>query len=511
MKINQLKAGIVLSYLSIALKSLVELVYTPIMLRLLGQSDYGLYSLVNSVVSYLGLLTFGVGGAYLRFYSREKAEGGEKKVAQLNGMFLILFSMIAVIALTAGMILSGNVRMVFGDKLSQGEVGAAKVLVILMSVSMAGSILNSVFTSYISAHEQYFFQRLLTIASNVLNPFLSFPLLLMGFGSLSLVLATLTLTSATLALNIWFCFRKLRMQVSFRGLQWSLLKEIYAFSFFIFLNQIIDQVNWSVDSILLGRFWGTTAVAVYGLASRMNHLYLNFSTSISSVFAPRINRIVAEKKNVTDQLLALMIRVGRIQGILLLLLLMGLTMLGRPFLYWLGGDDAYLESYPVMLFLIVPVIIPLVQNIGLEIQRAMNKHQFRSVIYAGMAVINVCVSLVLVTRYGAAGAAAGTAVSLIVANGFVMNWYYHVHLGLNMRTFWLEMSSLVRGAILPALYCTVCMIITDPFDPIIFLATGAGLVLIYAISMWHWGINDYEKSLVIRTVQKLTHRKVEAS
>ncbi len=511
MKINQIKAGILLSYLSIALKSLVELAYTPIMLRLLGQSDYGLYSLVNSVVSYLGLLTFGVGGAYLRFYSREKAEGGEKKVAQLNGMFLILFSVIAVIALAAGMALSGNVRMAFGDKLSQGEVGTAKVLVILMSISMAGSILNSVFTSYVSAHEQYLFQRLLTIASNVLNPFLSFPLLLLGFGSLSLVLATLALTGTTLALNIWFCFRRLHMQVSFRGLQWSLLKEIYAFSFFVFLNQIIDQVNWSVDSILLGRFWGTTTVAVYGLASRMNHLYLSFSTSISSVFAPRINRIVAEKKNVTNQLLALMIRVGRIQGLLLLLLLMGLTMLGRPFLYWLGGDVAYLESYPVMLLLIVPVIIPLVQNIGLEIQRAMNKHQFRSVIYAGMAAINVCISLLLVSRYGAVGTAAGTAISLVAANGFVMNWYYHTHLGLNMKAFWLGMSSLARGAILPALYCAACMAMTDPFDPLVFLITGTGLVLTYALSMWVWGMNDYEKSLVIRTVQKLTHRKVETS
>ena len=69
MKVNQLKAGVMLSYLSIGTSGVIQLAYTPVMLRLLGQSEYGLYTLVSSVVSYLGLLTFGIGGAYLRFYS----------------------------------------------------------------------------------------------------------------------------------------------------------------------------------------------------------------------------------------------------------------------------------------------------------------------------------------------------------------------------------------------------------------------------------------------------------
>ena len=53
MRINQRKAGVMLSYTSEAVKILSSLLYTPIMLRLLGQSEYGLYSLVHSVVAYL--------------------------------------------------------------------------------------------------------------------------------------------------------------------------------------------------------------------------------------------------------------------------------------------------------------------------------------------------------------------------------------------------------------------------------------------------------------------------
>ena len=59
----QIKAGAALGYLNYALKMGVQLLYVPIMLRLMGQSEYGVYQLVASLISYLSLLNFGFGGA----------------------------------------------------------------------------------------------------------------------------------------------------------------------------------------------------------------------------------------------------------------------------------------------------------------------------------------------------------------------------------------------------------------------------------------------------------------
>ena len=47
----------------------------------------------------------------------------------------------------------------------------------------------------------------------------------------------------------------------------------------------------------MGRFAGTTAVAVYGVGGQINTLYLQFSTSISNVFVPKVNKIVAESND----------------------------------------------------------------------------------------------------------------------------------------------------------------------------------------------------------------------
>lgn len=81
-------------------------------------------------------------------------------------------------------------------------------------------------------------------------------------------------------------------------------------------------------------------------------------------------------------------------------------------------------------------MLRLIQNLGIEIQRAENKHQFRSIVYTVMALINLGLSIILCKRFGAVGSAIGTAISLIVANGLVMNIYYHKKCNIDIITFW---------------------------------------------------------------------------
>lgn len=503
MKPNQLKAGVVLSYLAQGINVIVQLVYTPFMLRILGEQEYGLYSLVSSAIGYLSLLSFGIGGAYLRFYFREKKEHGEKGVAQLNAMFLIVYIAIAAAALVIGFLLALHPDVIFGSKLTSAELDKSRILLFLMALTTTVSLPNTVFTSYIMAHERYVMLRGCSIFISVLTPLLSLPLLLMGAGSVGIVCVALFLQFTVSVCYILYSFKSLNIQFLFVGMRWSTLKEVYVFSFFLFLNQIIDQINWHMDSLLLGRFWGTSEVAVYSLAGRINSLYIAFSTAISSVLAPRVNRIVRSGENMDVQLNALMLRTGRIQFLVLAPILMGLILLGRPFLLWMGGSKSFLRSYPVLLLLIIPATIPLVQNLGIEIQRAKNKHQFRALIYAIMALLNVGISIPLSRDYGAVGAAVGTAISLTVGNGFVMNWYYHNHLGLNMLFFWKGFSSLFRGAILPVIYCLVCTLCFDTYDVFTFLAVGVGLVLIYILSMWLIGMNSDEKKMLCKPFQRL--------
>lgn len=504
MHINQRKAGVILSYAGEIVKILVNLVYTPIMLRLLGQSEYGLYQLVYSVVSYLSLLSLGFGSSYLRFYSRYKAQNDEDGVAKLNGMFILIFCSISVICILCGTVMVRNIRTIFGTGLTESEYATAKVLMELLIINLALTFPNSVFNCSITAHEKFLFQKLLILLQNLFSPFLTLPLLIMGYGSIGMVSVTTLLTFVLLISNMFYCFKKLHVRFAFHGLKISLFKEMWAFTFFIFLNQIIDQINWSVDKFLLGRFAGTTAVAVYGVGGQINTLYLQFSSSVSNVFVPKVNRIVAETNDNTE-LTTLFTKVGRIQFIVLGLILTGFVFFGMPFVnLWAG--EGYGASYAVALLLIIPVTVPLIQNLGIEIQRAKNMHKARAVVYLAIAIANVFISIPLIKFFGPEGAALGTAISLFAGNIIFMNWYYHARIGMNMFYFWKEIAKFIPALIAP---CVVGIAIMKFVNITGLVKLGVFAVVyaaVYGLSMYFFGMNEEEKQLVMGPIRKILRK-----
>ena len=490
---NQLKAGILLSYATTGISIFIQLVYMPVMIRLLGQSEFGLYSLVSGVVSYLSLFSLGFTGAYLRFFARENQKNDREGLAALNGMFILLFLLLSCAALICGFTLSCFPRQIFGTKLSGAELQEARILMMILVVNTAICLVSGIFDSIVSAYEQFVFQRVVSLAATVMNPFLCLPLLLLGYGNVMLVVVSTCIVVGKLAINVWFCFWKLKIPVSFRNMQFSVLKEVGIFSFFLLLNMIIDQINWNVDKLILSHTNGTREVAVYGVASQINALFMTFSTTISSVFSPRINRIAAENSvNSRREFTILMSKVGRIQWMILGLMAMGFVIFGKFFIVNIYADDGYGDAYWAALFLVLPALVPLIQNIGIEVQRALNRHQFRSVIYFVMAVGNVFISIPLAKRFGSVGVAMGTAISLVFANGIIMNVFYHKALKIDMLYFWKEIGKTLPGFLAPAIL-GVWIIRSVFFDSLMqYAAWIAVFAFVYCLSIYCFSCNKQD-------------------
>ena len=99
---RNLKSGFILSYISIFIQSIISILYTPVMLRLLGESNYGLLQLAVSTMSSLSILSFGFGSSYMRFYSQYKADNDNNAISVLNGMFTIIFISVSILSLIVG-------------------------------------------------------------------------------------------------------------------------------------------------------------------------------------------------------------------------------------------------------------------------------------------------------------------------------------------------------------------------------------------------------------------------
>lgn len=497
---DQRKEGVLLAYLGIALNTLIQLLYTPVMLRLLGQSEYGVYQIATSTVGYLGLLNFGFHGAYVHFYAKYKSAGEEKEIARLNGLFLVVMCFLGGVCLAAGFSLTHYLSVFFGEKLLAEEISLASVLIKVLVVNMSLTFPLGLFDCFMVARERFRMQKMVYLIKTVCNPFLTLPLLLMGYGSEGIVLVTMGLTVLTGLLQAWYCIGKLNLRFSFVQIRFGMLREIWVFCAFIFLNQIVDQVNWSVDKVLIGSMIGSGAVAVYAVAGLLNGIYMQFSTAISNVFLPKVNVMAAEGAP-SAQFTDLFTKVGRIQLMVLGLVLSGYVFFGQSFLDFYVGEG-YEGAYAIGLCLLVPVTIPLIQNLGIEIQRAKNRHKFRSILYLCASIVNVGISIPLIRCFGGTGAAMGTMISLVVCNILIMNAYYHRVIGLDMWYFWREICRLVPAFCIPLLVGIVIKWFF-PLDSILFFLIGVGVyTLLYAGSIYFLGMNMEEKELIDRMLRR---------
>ncbi len=509
MRSNEIKKGVIISYIQIAINIVVGLCYTPIMIKLLGKSEYGLYNTVASTISTISILNLGFNAGYVRYFSQYKKECDDLSIHKLNGLFLILFIILGVIAGACGLFLSFHLELVFDMGLTESELEIAKILMIMLTVNMAESFPASVFSTIISANERFIFLKLMGIIKALASPFISLPLLLAGQGAIAMVMVMVIVSVSIDCSYMLYVLLVLKDKFEFKNLEKRLFFDLAGYTTFIAINLIVDQINWNIDKVLLGRFKGTSSVAVYSVGYTLFNCYMVFSSSLSGIFTPRIHRIVAQAGKDTKQLrknlTVLFVKIGRIQFLLLALIASGFVFFGRKFIdIWAG--TGYEEAYFVALLLIIPGSIALIQNMGIEMQRAQNLHRFRSIVYLFMAIVNLGISIVLCQLYGAIGSAIGTAISLIVANGFIMNIYYYKKCNIDVIIFWKNICLMMRGLLLPLIVGIMWVLFIGNKTTIALLVGIIIYSCIYTVSVYFLSMNSEEKELVQQTTQKVLRK-----
>lgn len=505
MPVNQLKAGVVLNYFVIVLNTFVALLYTPYMLRMLGQSEYGLYSLVASVISYLTVLDLGFGNAIVRYTAKYRAEGKTTDQYRMFGMFFVLYTAIGFVALLGGVCLYLNVDNMFGETMTITELNHARVMMIILVVNLAVSFPMGIFGSIITAYERFVFPKVVNVIRIVLNTGIMIALLSIGYKAIAMVVVQTIFNITTLIINYIYCKKRLQIKLLYGDFQWGFLKEVSIYSFWIFLNAIMDRVYWSTGQFVLGAIAGTVAVSVFAVAIHLQSLYLQFSTAISSVFLPKVTAMVAKKedrKRISD----LFIRTGRIQNIVMSLLLFGFIVFGRPFIKLWAGDN-YEDAYLMTLAFFLSLYIPLIQNLGITILQARNQMKFRSVAYIIIAIGALIAEIIFAKIWGGMGCAMAVAGALLLGQGLVMNIYYHTKQGIDIPLFWKEISKM---NIVPILITCLFLYITNAWWEIETIPSVAICALLYiglySILYYRYSLNDSERELIIQPIRKVLHR-----
>lgn len=498
---SQLKIGALLSYVVLALQNLVGLVYTPFMLRMLGKSEYGLYSIAASIVAYLTILDLGFGNAIVRYTAKYRAEGKVEEQHKMFGMFFLLYCIISFVVLVAGGILCLNAGNIFDAAMTPVELSRTKVVLALMVGNLAITFPLSIFGSIITAYEQFVFQKVVAIVRIVLNTATMIVLLTMGYKAIAMVVVATVFNVVTLLANYWYCKRCLNVKLKFGKFELLFLKEVSLYSFWIFLNVIMDRIYWSTGQFVLGAFAGPAAVAVFAVAIQLEQMYMSFSTAISGVFLPKVTAMTVNDSGgraISD----LFIKTGRVQYCVMALVLSGFILFGRQFInLWAG--DGYEDAYVIALLFFVPLTVPLIQNLGIAILQARNQMKFRSLLYLVISLASLATQIPLAKRYGGIGCACAVAGALVLGQIIVMNVYYQVRQKINIVRFWVE---ILKMSIVPAFVTVAAYFVLWQFvlDSVQKLCLGIILyLLVYLPLFFAFSMNAYERELILQPIKRL--------
>lgn len=505
---RQYRSGALLSYLAIALNTLSGLFFTPVLTAAFDPNMMGVYGTITKFAGYIAVMDLGLGNAVIRYVSKYRAENDRVGMERFLGTVLALYTAIGVVVWIIGMVCFHNLP-AFYPKYTAEEMALAQKLFMLVLVNMTFSMLLNIFPGALQAHERFAFINTVKVLRIPVRIVLLLLMVWRGTDPFQVLLLDTFLSVATALCFVCYSAFVLHLRVRKPNFERTLLRQIFSYSVFIFLNVIMDQIYWNVDIQLVSGLRGADPALITYLGGNLVNYFIEFSSALSSMFLPRAVQLVqqgADREALTD----LLIRVGRLQLMVISLLVVGFGMVGKQFFtLWVGGEigaEGVAACYAIVLMQMLALLVPMFENVAISITQAMNKHAFRSVMLAIVAVLNVVLSVFLIRIWGPVGAAVGTAVSLVIGNTAIANWYYHKKIGLNIPRFFRE----TLHGILPALLLVValsCATFLMPQTSWLSLLARAGVIVaLYVGVMIPLGMNGSERGLLRDTAGGILRR-----
>lgn len=500
---SQIKLGALVSYFTVAFNMLAGLLYTPWMISKIGQENYGLYTLATSFIT-MFVMDFGMGAAVSRFVSKYNALGNRQAVQNFLGLVYKLYLSIDTIIFSVLIVLYFFIDTIY-QNLTINEVQTFKVLYIIVGlfsvISFPFTNLNGILTSYekfVPLKMCDLFNKCFIISSMVFA-------LYAGYGVFALVTVNAVAGLVTIFIKLIIIYRTTTARVNFRFFDKSLLKEIFGFSVWTTVGSVMQRLVFNITPSIIAAVssTGSVGVAVFGLASTIEGYIYTIATAINGMFMPRISRIVYGEKKEED-LLSLMVRIGRLQVMIVGLMVIGFIVLGKSFVIDIWKKPDFSLSYYCAVLLILPSLFYLPMQIANTAIVVENKVRLQAFVFIAMGLVNVVCSLALSHFFGAVGASVSILIAYTVRT-LLMGYVYHKVLKLDMLTFvkktFLKLTPQLLIALLVGIAC-------ENFNPVTnvylrFGINGVILVGVYFVLMWLTGFNAYEKRLLFSPVKKV--------
>lgn len=486
---SSIKKGAIISYVSIFLNIAITFFYTPWMIRQIGVSDYGLYSLIISFIGYF-ILDFGLNQAIQRFIAKYRAENNVDKVAKMVGLTTKVYLMIDAVIFLLLFVLYFFISNIFTG-LTAEEIEKLKVLYVIAGIF---SVLNFMFkpmAGAMMAFEYFVEERALEMVNKVGLVLLICIALYLGAGVYALVLVNGAVSLLVSVAKFIVFKKKSKLQIQWGYFDKNELKNIFSFSMWTFVVSLAQRLRVTLVPAVLGVVSNSSEIAVFSLAMSIEGMIVTMSSAINGLFLPKVSRLAHNGNR--HQITELMIRVGRLQLYVWGLIISGFCVFGHAFLdLWVG--EKFANSYYVVICIAAASLIAQTQTIAMDLVYAENKIKHTAKLTFISAIIGFAIAFPLAKIYGAVGAAIGSGLGLCLYQ-VLLNIFYvrELHLGIG------EYFANSHGKIVPLLflYAIICIFVVRLASIDSWFALAIGIIayaMLFFMISYFFLFNNEEKS-----------------
>lgn len=402
------------------------------MIKMLGSSEYGLYSLIGAFVGYLSVLDLGLNDTIVRYVAKYRVEEDKKGEENFIAISFILYIFIGLLVVVFGAFFYNSIDEFFKSTLTAEEIEKAKIMVLILIFNLAITIPGGALVGICSGYKKFIFPRLLTIIKYIVRVILLCLILYFGSQAIGIVILDTVLNLFFILITIYYVFFKLKVKVNLYEFNIKFIKEIFSYSIWVFVYALTFQFQWRSGQFVIGTNSNTTSVAIFAIGVMLGIYFTTFGNLINGILLPKAVESVGlgiSKEDLTKQL----IKVGRLSIVILLYIMCGFLLLGKEFItLWIG--EQYLEAFNVAALIMIVYLIPLTQGYTHAILQAKNLHRVKSILFLIFTIIGVTSGKFLSDKYGIIGMIIGIAFAFFLLH-IVLNFYYHIKLEIDIPLF----------------------------------------------------------------------------
>lgn len=397
---QQIRLGAILSYFSIFLNIGAGVIYTPWMIRQIGQGEYGLFTLANSLIS-LFMIDFGLSAATSKYVSEYHVKNEEEKVNIFLGAIYKLYLFVDIIILLTLVVIFFFIDKIYVN-LSVSELIQFKVVYCIAALYSIISFPFITMNGILTAYEKFVQLKMADVLYRVLVILFMVIALMNGKGLYALVTVNAIVGLLVIIYKLVIIKKATPVKVNLKHTEKGIYKEVFGFSFWTTVASLAQRLVFNITPSILGMVSSASEIAVFGIVTTIESYSFTITNAINGMFMPKISKIYAED-NRDDGIMNLMLKVGRFQYALNGILVVGFLVLGKNFIsLWMGED--YINAYYGIVLVLIPGLLYNPMQIAHTAMVVRNKVKKQAEVNLLMGIINVLLSYNLSKKYGVVGA-----------------------------------------------------------------------------------------------------------